>query len=1611
MPKDRSLSPQIDPSHAELVDTLCAKLGVRSLSSDQTRFLVDVLADYRSAELPGVTPADLAASLDRFWRLGESFVGSEPQIRIGPAMGEGGRPLQMDILEIVQPDAPFIVDSVMAEVAEWGSDIRAMFHPLLGEGERRRSMIQVWLGPTGPLRRARYAEALRLTLADVHAANSDFPAMLALMAGAVEDLQRAAPGDQASLDEDVAFLRWLGEGHFIYLGARIYEYPRTANGGYAAEEPTYDPAAGLGILRDPGRVVLRRDAEPAVLSVALREGLANASPLVVAKSNHRSRVHRRGYLDYIGVRRYGADGKASGEVRFVGLFTADATDGAAGDTPILRAKINSVIAAAGFPAGSHNAVKLTQILETFPRDELFQVSAEALLPVARDILHLTDRPKVKIFTRRDPFDRFVTVLFYAPRDRYDERLRRAAAGILEAAFRGQVIAFYPAYNDSPLARVYFILTVTPGENRQVDLSAVEAELTRAARTWEDDFEAVVRQEVQDSAQVQRMLKIWSAAFPLGYRDLYDAEEGLRDARQAEELVNEGDVAVRAFRRPGDHARSFHFKLYRRGPEPAPLSAVLPILSHMGLRALSEEGFPVSPGNGHGRSKFWVHEFLVDDEQGERLRFEDIQGPFESAFIAVWSGLAESDGFNRLVLELGISWREAALVRALARYRQQSGLDPSQSVQEAALTAYPTVTRQILKLFAVRFDPASGEPLKVRAAAAAALGEAIEAALRDVQSLDDDRVLRRLAALVQSITRTNYYQRDAEGSAKPYISFKIASRDLNDLPAPKPYREIFVASPVVEGVHLRFGPVARGGLRWSDRRDDFRTEVLGLVKAQQVKNAVIVPVGSKGGFYPRLLPRYATPREVQEAAIGAYKMFLRGLLDLTDNIAAGGQILHPAGVVVHDAEDPYLVVAADKGTATFSDIANSVAAEYGFWLGDAFASGGSAGFDHKAMGITARGAWESVKRHFREMGRDIQNQPTSLVGVGDMSGDVFGNGLLLSKAVRLVAAFDHRHIFIDPNPDPEASWAERERLFKLPTSSWDDYDRTLLSDGGGVWPRSQKSIPLSPQARAALDIAAEEAAPSEIMRAILKARVDLLYLGGIGTYVKATSQNHLDVGDKANDEIRVNGAELRCKVVGEGANLGLTQAGRIEYALTGGRIDTDAIDNSAGVDTSDHEVNIKILASLAEHSGRLPAAKRNPLLAAMTEDVGLHVLSHNYDQTLALSLLEASAPADLDAQIQFMVDLESRGRLDRRLEGLPDAETLAERAKVNRGLTRPELAVLLAYGKLEAFDELVASKGPDDAWFATTLQRYFPNLMSDFSEEMTQHRLRREIIATTLANDLVNLCGPTFADRLKTSAGCDTSTLIFAFEAARESLRFAEIWREVAALDGQIPAVAQTDLFRELVQVLRGLTFGLARRGGHKDVGVAALVETCRPAIDALKPLVPSALSSVEAKAAVRRGASWIKRGAPRALAHQIALMRCLTSAPYLSELAEEVSWPLPNAAFVYYRVGGQFAFDKLRAAATTRSKGDRFERLATRRLVEDMLAEQGALAAAIMRFAGKASPDPAVDAGAVAIWAAAHGPRVRTAKKSLEEIERSGGDWSFAKLTIANAVLRDLARG
>ena len=1606
-------------SPSEFKAALEAALGPDAGTPAGSSFIRQVLQDIGPDEAELVSPADTAAAAASFWTFVAKRSGPGPEVRlIDVANGA-----ELQALQVVQDDRPFLVDSVMGEVTEGGYRVRAMFHPVLevgrdgsgrrkdGASVRQESMILVLIEAVGHDRGEALVQGVMASLHDVVLATQDFGAMRELMTSTMAELEQTAPAAvRAEIDEDLAFLRWLSDDRFVFLGARTYEYPRTADGDYAREEPRFDPKSGLGVLRDASRSVLRRDSEPAVLSPATRRYLGDA-PLVVAKSNLRSRVHRRGYMDYVGVKRYGADGRPYGEVRFIGLFTAQAYEEPVRAVPLIRRKAAQVIERASQTPGGHNEKRLKNVLATYPRDELFQMSADDLLRISLGIVHLYDRPRVRLFPRRDPFDRFVSVLLFLPRDRYDSAVEKKAGEILARGWGGRVSASYPSFPDQPLARVHYIVGIRPGDHPEPDVAGLEAQIAEAARTWDDRFADALLASGMPPEQVADILRRYGSAFPPGYRDLFGADEALADIAVMD-AVSADPIKVRAYRTPQETNLQFRFKLYREG-EPAPLSDLMPILENMGLKGLIEEGLEVERQAPDGTvTTVWVHDVLLQDDRGEHLVFDEIKQPFESAFLAVWAGRTENDGFNRLVLELGVAWREAALVRALARYRQQSGLDPSQAVQTAALGEFPGIARLILDLFRTRFDPAIDAGLKARTDQAEAVFGKIVEALQEVASLDADRVLRRLALLVRAIQRTNYYQLDAAGRPKPYISFKIASRELEDLPDPKPYREIFVWAPNVEAVHLRFGPVARGGIRWSDRREDFRTEVLGLAKAQQVKNAVIVPVGAKGGFYPKSIARGAKPEEIRAEGIWAYCTFLSGLLDITDNLDPKGNVIPPAGVIVHDPDDPYLVVAADKGTATFSDIANKVAEDYGFWLGDAFASGGSAGYDHKVMGITAKGAWEAVKRHFRELGKDIQTEPFSVVGVGDMSGDVFGNGMLLSQQIRLIAAFDHRHVFFDPDPDPAKAWAERKRMFALPSSSWADYDPELISEGGGVFPRTAKSIPLTPQIKAMLQVKDDALAPADLIRAVLRAPCELLYLGGIGTYVKAPGESDAEVGDKTNDPVRVLATELRCTVVGEGANLGFTQSGRIAFARAGGRIDTDAIDNSAGVDCSDHEVNIKILTGAVERAGKLKRPARDKLLASMTDEVSSHVLAHNYDQTLALSLQEATAVQDLDAQSKFMADLVAEGRLDRKVETLPGPMALAELQAAGKALTRPELAVLLAYGKLELSREIVESSAPDDPYFLDSLRRYFPSELQRFEGEMKRHRLRREIIATVVANDVVNMTGPTFAGRLKQAADCDTAALVIAFEAARRVFRLDEAWDEVSALDGQIAAKTQLQLYQELSNMLRRQTYWMARRAVRASATVDSLIRAYRPAIDGLKREGLELLATYERSEADGRAKALVRAGAPKDLVGRLVVLRPLTAATDVVDMARKAKWEPPAAARIYQAVGQVFGFDRVRGAAGQLvSHGDSYERLAVRRLIEELLTEQAAATRAVIGFSRSrdAGNDAASARAVVNAWAAQRKDAARTAKRTLDDALSAPGGWSFAKLTIVSAALRGLA--
>ncbi|MGQ0532031.1 MAG: NAD-glutamate dehydrogenase [Caulobacteraceae bacterium] len=1574
-------------------------------------FLRGLYEDASDDELGDLSVEDFAALAHDFWIWRAERECDEQCVRIRQGVGVNGNRLDRDILEIAGPDMPFLVDSVMGEIADQGITSLAMFHPLApsAKGKGRDSLIQVHLPCLSAQKSKDLLDGVRASLADVRVAVADFQAMRERMLDCAAELEQAetnAPPEEVA--EAVALLCWLAADKFTFLGSRDYRYVRDEQGALTPHEPEILEETCLGILRDVTCYVLRTSAEPMVLTPELKRLVAEPAPLIVAKSTLLARVHRRAMADYISVKRYNDKGEAFGEVRFVGLFTSESFTEPTRNIPMLRRKAEWVMNKAGFAPGGHNAKTLRKIIEYYPREELWQVSRDELHTIARGVLHLLDRPRSRVFIRRDRFNRFVTALVYIPKDRYDSDVREAAGQLIARAFGGEVENFQPQLGEGQLARVLFVIGEVDKTRPAPNLHELDTKLAALLHTWEDAFtQALMRSDRFAPGAREEAANRFQNAFTAAYRERYPVDEALIDTAEIMSARDDETIRARAYRRPGDATNIMRCKFYARGDVLA-LSATVPILENMGLFVDSEVNFEMhlSADAFHAAQRIYIHDIECRSADGKPIDLERAGAPFEQAFAAVWTGKAENDGFNKLILGLPCSWREAALIRALARYRQQTGLDPTQAAQEQALANNPRIAALILAWFKARFDPNLPETMDTRIARSSKLEFMIEAKLTEVVSLDADRALRRIAHLVKVIRRTNYYQTGRDGEPKPYISFKIDSNAVAELPAPKPYREIWVASPQVEGVHLRFGPVARGGLRWSDRRDDFRTEVLDLVKAQQVKNAIIVPVGAKGGFFPKRLPPRGAP-EYQEAGVEAYKTFLRGLLDVTDNIK-GDAIVPPRDVVRWDDDDPYLVVAADKGTATFSDIANAISAEYGHWLGDAFASGGSVGYDHKVMGITAKGAWEAVKRHFREIGKNIQEEEFTVIGVGDMSGDVFGNGMLLSRKIRLLAAFDHRDIFIDPNPkDCEASWVERKRLFDTPRSSWQDYDKKLVSKGGGVFSRGLKTIPISKEIAALAGIDKAEITPTELMSALLKAQCELMWFGGIGTYIKARNEAHADVGDKANDAIRVDSEDLRALVVGEGANLGVTQKGRIAFARNGGRINTDAIDNSAGVDTSDHEVNIKILLADAINNGALKADKRDKLLESMTDEVGALVLQNNYDQTGALSIAQASAVNDLDSHERFIQRLEAEGKLSRRVEGLPLTGEFAALRAAKLGMTRPELAKLVAYSKINLFDSVVASPAPDDPAFAEPLKQYFPRALWKFEAEMARHRLRREIIATRLANDLVNRCGPSFVDRIKEISRARTVTVALAFEASRRIFELEALVIRIDALDNKVPAAAQTALHQRVGGALRRAVTYLARNAGFesdKPPSVLDVVARYYEPVREQRATIKDDLSAIEHERVEVRRKTLVALGAPEDIAYEAALLSPLTLSLDVADMARHTGWPVQAASNLHCVIGAELGLDALRDAATNMKLEQHWDRLVVRRAAGDFGEAQVKLGEAAAKAIG-APPkhaDIAWATEAAQKWIASLGQPAIRARSAFAELDGQG-PWTFAKLMLISA--------
>ena len=1577
-----------------------------------SRFAELFYAGAASEDLKIFSQDALAGIARLFWRAAQERPSKSSFVRaFNPTADHDGFTAPVTLLVTINEDKPFLVDSVLSEINDRGLQVRAVFHPIIrvkrdGVGRLRELVDGKAVGATADsmicVAFSRISDQAALNdieagvtrvLRNVAISVADWPTMIMRLDESIAELWQHPPqAPREEIDESLAFLKWLKEHHFTFLGSRDYTFE--AKNGDGQLVPV--PESGLGLLRDPERRVIRRGGDRAALTREVRAFLMQPSPLIVTKSIERSPVHRRVQEDYIGIKRFDPSGKLVGERRFVGLFTSTAYSESPRDIPFLRRKVKNVMERAGFAKGSHNAKALAVVLETFQRDELFQISEEDLLRIAPTLAHFGDRPHTKAFVRFDTFDRFASALIYFPADKFRGGLMRTLGQILKEALGGQITGAYPRTEEGQMTRVLYTIAFPDGRRPAFDEDALQVKVERAVRLWSDDFaDALAAGLAPDRAN--SIFSQYGMAFSEGYREAYGPTEAILDIDKLEEVAEAGPGSL-ALRSSSGSSRAdgvIRFKIYHAGGV-IELSDLLPVLENFGLRAIEEINYPVKSERG----VLTIHDLeLRGALNPERER---VMRLFEEGFLTVWNGRAESDGFNKLTLLAELGWRDVALLRSVGKYLRQAAFAASQALMEEALARNPRIAAALARLFHARFDPKAGD----RDEAQTRINAEIDDALAKVPSLDDDRIIRRFRNVVQSMLRTNFYQAGPDGALRSSIAFKIDSAKIEELPLPRPMVEIFLCSPEVEGIHLRFGKVARGGLRWSDRREDFRTEVLSLVKAQQVKNAVIVPVGSKGGFYPKKLPPASNREAWMAGGIAAYRTFIASLLDVTDNIAADGKIVPPKDVVRHDGDDPYLVVAADKGTATFSDIANGISKAYGFWLDDAFASGGSVGYDHKKMGITARGAWEAVKRHFREIGTDIQTTPFTVVGVGDMSGDVFGNGMLLSHATRLVAAFDHRDIFLDPDPDPAVSFAERQRIFDLPRSSWADYDQAKISRGGGVYSRSMKRIPLSPEVKALTGLTVDQAEPTELMKALLKAQVDLLWFGGIGTFVKSSAENNADAGDKANDAVRIDGRDVGAKVVGEGANLGFTQAGRIEFARGGGRINTDAIDNSAGVDTSDHEVNLKILLNVGATTGEIKSGERDALLARMTDDVAALVLADNYNQTLALSVAQSGGYWESDAYGRFMRALERDGRLNRTVEGLPSNDSLRERANRQEGLTRPELAVLLAYAKLQLFDELNSSSLPDDPFFAATLKAYFPREAGDrFPKAMAAHRLKREIVATCISNDMINRGGPVFLHRLKEASAAETPALARAYTIALNAFGIDALAARINALDNKIPAAVQIGMHAKLGLHLLRQTLWFHRHV-KADVSIADAIAPYAQGVEKLRGTFSSLVSEAESRAIETTITELRSAGVPEDLADDVGALSAVGAVPDIARLSAETKKPLDMVAGAYFAASRSIGVDRLRLAAERMNLPEHWDRLAVRRLIDDLAVHQRALASQALAN-GTQGDDRQAGTAAVERWAQAHGEQVERVNVLITDLERSG-TFTVARLTLAASQIRDL---
>lgn len=1572
-------------------------------------------------DLAGRSDVDLYGAFASHHKLADQRPQGTARVRVfTPTTAEHGWSADgHSVVEVVVDDMPFLVDSLTMELSRQVRDVHVVIHPLFdvtrditgalrevrpvadGDGEDtttdgdrvvRESWMHVEIDrlPEGE-DIAAIEESIQRVLRDVRESVEDWSKMHAQVADIVHELSTDPP---ATVDSDEArrardLLQWLADDHFTFLGYREYALEHREDGEYLRAVP----GSGLGILRADPDMATTSGRLPDAAAAKARE----QTVLVLTKANSRSTVHRPAYLDYVGVKKF-VGGEVVGERRFLGLYSSAAYTESLTRIPLLRERAAAVLKRIGFSPNSHDGKALMDTLETYPRDELFHTTVDELAPMAEQAMHARERRQLRVFIRRDTYGRYVSVLVYLPRDRYNTTVRERFVQLLKDRLGGDSVEFTVRLTESTTARVHFVVHPPKGASiHEIDAADLERRMQEVSRSWRDDFTIAVLGEYGEEAG-SRLARRYLDSFPEAYKEDFSPRVAAIDLGRLESIGSDeqgAGIDLSLYEDLDAGRGEARLKVYRIGA-PLSLSQVLPALSSMGVEVVDERPYEL---DGLDRPSH-IYEFGL--RYGRALP-DDSRELFQDAIRAIWEGHNEIDGFNALVLGAGLTWRQATVLRAYAKYMRQGNSPFALDYIEDALRNNVDITRLLVLLFEIRFDP------KADLDRAAMVEERITRALEDVASLDHDRILRSYLTHIRATLRTNYFQPASDGGTKPYMSFKLEPSAIPDLPEPRPTFEIFVYSPRVEGVHLRFGAVARGGLRWSDRRDDFRTEVLGLVKAQMVKNTVIVPVGAKGGFFCKQLPDPSDRDAWLAEGVACYRTFISGLLDITDNLVDGDTV-PPADVVRHDGDDSYLVVAADKGTATFSDIANEVAKSYGFWLGDAFASGGSVGYDHKAMGITARGAWVSVQRHFRERGIDCQTEEFTCVGIGDMSGDVFGNGLLCSETTRLVAAFDHRDIFLDPDPDPAVSYAERQRLFALPRSSWQDYDHALISEGGGVYSRSLKKIPLSDAVRAALGIDAgvESMTPAELMRAILLAPVDLLWNGGIGTYVKGSDETHADAGDKANDAIRVDGGELRVKAVGEGGNLGLTQRGRIEYARLGaggggGRINTDFIDNSAGVDTSDHEVNLKILLDRVVKDGDLTEKQRNALLAEMTDEVASLVLRDNYEQNLALANAVAHAPSLLHVHEEWIRRLEADGVLNRQLEALPGSKEVQRRIDSGEALSAPELSVLMSWTKIVLADELLASELAEDHYFDQDLRSYFPTAVREgFVDQVHAHPLRREIIVTQVVNDLVNGAGMTFWPRLAGETGATAAELTRANFVAREIFGSLPLRQELETFDNRLDAAVQTRMRLEMRTLVERASRWLVNNR-RPPLDSQGTVDLFAGPVQRVMAELPDLMSGREQTAFVERRDRLVAEGVPDDLASRVAVLPPAYTLLNVVEIAQREDLDPADVARVHFALGERLGLPGLVQRILGLPRDDRWQTMARAALRDDLHTVHAQLTAQVLAMTDAEEPAPA----RILAWEAANDVVVPRASATLGEI-CADDQADLARLSVGLRVVRGL---